>query len=144
MVHRWISLCNDRIDATCQNKRILRIFQNKEVSFYGDYNLVIYLGTKNDYSSLDAFVSKLIISEGGWISEIQMKDAEISKMDRLEQYMALCGWIPHKEFKKMFPRREESNNYEIIKGFKLLDDGNFKKYVCETHRFYYAICFVTS
>ena len=74
MVHTWISLRNDKINSPCQNKRILRIFRNESVRFYGDYNLDIYLGTKHDYTNLEQVISKVINISGGWIKNITLND----------------------------------------------------------------------
>ena len=141
MVHTWVSLTNDKINYVCLNKRILRIFRNEDIRFYGDYNLDVYLGTKNDYVNLEAVVSKVIASGGGWIRHNEMSDARQCVMHRLDQYMSDCGDIPDREFKKMFPRREDG---KVIKGIVLRKDGNFLMYACETARFYYVICFATS
>ena len=141
MVHTWVSLTNDKIDQLCQNKRILRIFRNECVRFYGDYNLDIYLSAKNDYANIEAAVSRVIDSRGGWIQRTKMSDASPCEMGRLDQYMSDCGYIPDREFKKIFPRREDG---KVIKGIKVRKDGNFLIYGCETTRFYYVICFATS
>ena len=121
MVHTWVSLTNDKIDRLCQNKRILRIFRNEDVRFYGDYNLDIYLSAKNDYANIEAAVSRVIDSRGGWIQRTKMSDASPCEMGRLDQYMSDCGYIPDREFKKMFPHREDC---EVIKGIVLRKDGN--------------------
>ena len=141
MVHTWISLCNDKINHPCQNKRILRIFNNKDIRFYGDYNLDIYLSAKNDYVSIEVVISKVINSQGGWIRSTKMSKTIPCVLGRLDQYMSDCGNIPDREFKKMFPRREDGN---VIKGLVVRKDGNFIIYGCETTRFYYVICFATS
>ena len=65
MVHTWVSLINDKMDQPCQNKRILRIFRNEDIRFYGDYNLDIYLSAKKDYANIEAAVSRVIASRGG-------------------------------------------------------------------------------
>ena len=141
MVHTWISLCNDKINHPCQNKRILRIFNNKDIRFYGDYNLDIYLSAKNDYVSIEVVISKVINSQGGWIRSTKISKIIPCVLGRLDQYMSDCGNIPDREFKKMFPRREDGN---VIKGLIVRKDGNFIIYGCETTRFYYVICFATS
>ena len=140
MVHTWISLRNDKINSPCQNKRILRIFRNESVRFYGDYNLDIYLGTKHDYINLEQVISKVINISGGWIRSNKMSIEPI-QLNHLDKYMYDCGIIPDNEFKKMFPRRE---NYKVNKGITLRKDGNFIMYACETEKFYYVICFATS
>ena len=140
MVHTWISLRNDKINSPCQNKRILRIFRNKSVLFYGDYDLDIYLGTKHDYTNLEQVITKVINISGGWIRSNKMSISPI-RLNHLDKYMYDCGIIPDNEFKKMFPRRE---NYKVNKGIKLRKDGNFILYACETENFYYVICFATS
>ena len=141
MVHTWISLRNDKINSPCQNKRILRIFRNESVRFYGDYNLDIYLGTKHDYTNLEQVISKVINISGGWIKNITLNDIKPNELTHLGSYMSYCGIIPDNEFKKMFPRRE---NYKVNKGITLRKDGNFIMYACETDKFYYVICFATS
>ena len=141
MVHTWISLRNDKINSPCQNKRILRIFRNKSVLFYGDYDLDIYLGTKHDYTNLEQVISKVINISGGWIKNITLHDIKPNELTHLDSYMSYCGIIPDKELKKMFPHRE---NYNVTKGITLRKDGNFIMYACETEKFYYVICFATS
>ena len=141
MVHTWISLRNDKINSPCQNKRILRIFRNESVRFYGDYNLDIYLGTKHDYTNLEQVISKVINISSGWIKKITLNDIKPNELTHLDSYMYDCGIIPDKELKKMFPRRE---NYKVTKGITLRKDGNFIMYACETEKFYYVICFATS
>ena len=141
MVHTWISLTNDKMDRPFQNKRILRIFHNEDTRFYGDYNLDIYLSAKNDYTNIEAAVTRVIASRGGWIGATKMSDTTPCAMGRLDQYMLDCGNIPDREFKKMFPRREDG---KVIKGLTVRKDGNFLIYGCETTRFYYVICFATS
>lgn len=136
MVHIWVSLRNDKINSPCQNKKILRIFKNKDVNFYGDYNLDIYIGTKHDYANLEKVISKVIDLTGGY-----NKIVEPVLLNRLEQYISYCGDIPYNEFKKIFPRRENCN---VSRGIKLRNDGNFFMYACETSNFYYIIYFVTS
>jgi len=111
------------------------------VLFYGDYDLDIYLGTKHDYTNLEQVISKVINISGGWIKNITLHDIKPNELTHLVSYMSYCGIIPHKELKKMFPRRE---NYNVTKGITLRKDGNFIMYACETEKFYYVICFATS
>lgn len=144
MVHHWISLRNDKINNSCVNKRILRIFRNNEVRFYGDYEFDIYLGTKNDYDNLESVVKKVIYNGSGWINNNQLHKAKLCYVTDLSHYISHCCLIPVREFKKMFPRRENRNNYNIVKALELRNDGNFYMYACETSRFYYVICFATS
>jgi hypothetical protein len=141
MVHMWISLRNDRIGSTCQNKRILRIVKHPDVRFYGDYDLDIYLGTKNDYKSLEAVVSTVIDSGYGWIRNCRLERTVPNEKTSLLQYISDCGFMPDKQCMRMFPRREDC---KIMKGITLRKDGNFIMYACETTRFYYVICFATS
>ena len=141
MVHTWISLRNDKINSPCQNKRILRIFRNESVRFYGDYDLDIYIGTKHEYTNLEQVISKVITISGGWIRNITLNDIKPNQSTHLGTYMSDCGIIPDNEFKKMFPHRE---NYKVNKGITLRKDGNFIMYACETENFYYVICFATS
>ncbi len=141
MVQNWIHLKNNQITKSCQNKRILRIFKNSEVLFYGDYDLDIYIGTKHDYESLESVIYKVISKSDGWINNHNVTEAKLYDNVNLLHYINKCGDIPYKEFTKMFPRKED---YNVIKGLKLRDDGNFLIYGCETTRFYYVICFATS
>ncbi len=141
MVHNWVHLKNNQITKSCQNKRVLRIFKNSEVLFYGDYDLDIYMGTKNDYDSLESVIYKVISKSDGWVSNHEFTEAISYDKDNLQYYISKCGYIPYKEFTKIFPHKE---NYNVVKGLKIRDDGNFLIYGCETLRFYYVICFATS
>ena len=87
MVHTWISLRNDKINSPCQNKRILRIFRNESVRFYGDYNLDIYLGTKHDYTNLEQVISKVINISGGWIrsNKMSIEAIQLNHLDKVLQ-----------------------------------------------------------
>ena len=141
MVHTWISLCNNKIERPCENKRILRIFKNDDVCFYGDYELNIYLGTKHDYPNLETVVSKVISNSNGWVRYITPDNAKQTESSYLSNYISSCGWMPDNEFQKMWPRREDCR---VVKGYELRKDGNFQMFACETSRFYYVICFATS
>lgn len=68
MVHTWISLQNDSINSPCLNKRILRIFRNESVNFYGDYNLDIYIGKE--------VISKVKLLSEGWISRTVLSNSK--------------------------------------------------------------------
>jgi hypothetical protein len=139
MVHHWISLQNNRINQNCLNKRVIRIFQNSNNFFYGDYNLDIYLGTKNDYHSLESMLEKVISIGSGWIhssnENFQYKDYD------LEDVISQCGSIDRKTLKKIFPKRE---TFQSIKTIKVRNDGNFILIGVETSQYYYIICFATS
>ena len=141
MVHLWISLCNDKIETPCLNKRILRIFRNDDAFFYGDYEFDMYIGTKHDYSSLEDVVSKVITKCGGWIRYMKVEDGKPCEKSHMSSYISQCGSMSDSAFRKMFPWKE---NYKVVKGVELRNDGNFKMFACETDRYYYVICFATS
>ena len=137
----WISLRNDRIGSQCQNKRILRIVKHPEVRFYGDYDLDVYLGTKQDYKNLESVISKVIDSGSGWIRNCRIDTAITNENTHLKKFMSDCGYMPDKQCMRLFPRREDG---KVIRGITLRKDGNFIMDACETTRFYYVICFATS
>jgi len=141
MVQLWISLRNDRIGYSCVNKRILRIFQNDNVHFYGDYDLDIYIGTRHDHSSLDNVIEKVIVRETGWIQNVKLDDSTVCEKSHIQDIISEFGHVPIKEIRKMFPRKED---LKIIRAVELRKDGNFFMFACETLCFYYVFCFATS
>ena len=147
MVQTWLSLRNDDVRLPCLNKHATRIFQKgctlsrPKVYFYGDYDLDIFIGTKNDYANLEAVATKIIAQRRGWVRHCRMEDSSLWDIKHLDQVVALCGHVPERELKKMFPRREDCT---VLKCFVLRRDGNFFMCACETSRFYYVVCFATS
>jgi hypothetical protein len=126
------------------NPRVLRIFKNEEVYFYGDYELAIYLGIKHDYRNLED-VAKAVIQEGsGWIRKLT--EPERSLTDRsLTSILGECGWVPTKELRKLLPRKGVAEASEVLLRCDVYrNDGNFMMFACETERYYYVICFATS
>lgn len=141
MVQLWVSLRNDKIGKSCVNKRILRIFKNDQVYFYGDYDLDIYIGNRNDYNSLNTVIEKVINRESGWIECVKLDDSTVCEKTNMEHVISEFGRVPMKELKKMFPRKE---NLKIVQAVELRRDGNFFMYACETMFYYYVFCFATS
>jgi hypothetical protein len=141
MVHHWIHLRNDKVTEPCLNQRVTRIFQNRGASFYGDYDLDIYIGTKHDYGSLEAVIEKVLRDGSGWIRNVKMRDAIALEARYLSRLMSDCGWFEDAAFKKMVPWKEDGR---LLHTLVLRKDGNFIFYGCETARFYYVICFATS
>lgn len=144
MVHTWVSLRNNRLADACMNPRVLRIFKNENVNFYGDYDLDIYLGIKHDYRSLEDVAKAVIRDGGGWIQNL--KGPEQSLTDRsLTSILSECGWIPAKELRKLLPRKGVAEASEaLVRCDVYRKDGNFMMFACETRRYYYVICFATS
>ena len=144
MVHTWVSLRNDRLGDTCLNKRVLRIFKNPDVRFYGDYELDIYIGTKHDYGSLEDVVAAVVRSGSGWIRNI--REPERSLTDRsLTSILGECGWVPSTELAKLLPRKGVAEAGDgLVRCDVYRKDGNFTMIACETARYSYVICFATS
>jgi hypothetical protein len=139
MVHCWISLRNNKNDHKSLKPKIINIFKNSDSFFYGDYDLDIYIGTKNDYSSLESVVSKVIDNGNGWIRN---RDKEYKyTYYSLEKIISFFGDIDSSSFRKLFPRKEK---FSIKKTIELRKDGNFTTIASETNKFYYVFCFATS
>jgi hypothetical protein len=142
MVHTWVSLQNDRITRPCDNRRVLRIFRVTDTCFYGDYELDIYMGTKHDYTSLDAVIAKVIAKGSGWIQNARPEDAQdTTTYGSLFDIVNEFGSVGHSEKRKLFPWRETG---DLVRATVLRKDGNFGMVACETRRFYYVLCFATS
>jgi len=142
MVHHWISLRNDKIVNTCENKKICRIFnKNKNyTNFYGDYDLEIFLGTFNDYDSLETFYHKVLSNSSGYLRNYN-KNITSSMEHNISYVLNRIGSVPESNYRKIFPKKEK---YETVKTYKLREDGNFYIYAIQTTKFYYLICFATS
>ena len=141
MVHHWIHLRNDKIVKPCLNHRVTRVFRNGAASFYGDYDLDVYIGTKHDYGSLETVIEKVVGEEGGWIRNVKLRDAVPLDTTHLSSILSDCGWFNDAAFKKIVPWKEDG---VLVRALVLRKDGNFIFYGCETARFYYVICFATS
>jgi hypothetical protein len=139
MVHTWISLRNNKIYKKSLNYKIVNIFKNSDSFFYGDYDLDIYIGVKQDYPNLESVTNKVINKSDGWIGNcdtiFNYKNYDI------QQIISFFGIIDDKSFRKMFPRKEKFNT---IKTIELRNDGNFKFISSETDKFFYVFCFATS
>ena len=141
MVIRWISLVNNKIDKVCENKKILSIFKDDNTYFYGDYELDIFISSKNDASDIYLVISEVISLSRGWISNRGLQDAFESNYKNLSEIINEFGNVSSNNLRKIFPRRE---NLIVINSITLRNDGNFKMIACETERFYYVFCFATS
>jgi hypothetical protein len=126
------------------NSRVLRIFKNEEVYFYGDYDLDIYIGTKHDYRSLGDVAAAVIQAGRGWIRNL--KEPERSLTDRsLTSILSECGYVPTCELSKFLPRKGVGEAGDrLVRCDVYRKDGNFAMFACETQRYYYVICFATS
>ena len=142
MVHLWVSLQNDRINRPCLNKRVTRIFLGRDSSFYGDYNLDIYIAGKEDYESLEAVVRKVTDTAGGWIK--YCKQRKCVERAPMKDIIGECGYITHRSLPKLFPRKDGASIWEHVQFDVYRCDGNFKMFAWDTPRFYYVVCFDTS
>ena len=100
MVNHWISLRNNKLYKKCLNYKIINIFNNSESFFYGDYDLDIYIGTKNDYPNLDSISYKVIKSSDGWIETCNIEEPQHCYYT-LSEIISFFGWIQYKSFKKI-------------------------------------------
>jgi hypothetical protein len=144
MVQLWISLFNDKILRPCINqKKICRILKNSYTRFGGDYELEIYLGTKNEYNSLEEIVQKVFKNGSGWIKNLkyyEKKELPFSKYELLNVLWNF-GRVDENDLKDFYPRKE---TFEPIQYFQYRNDGNFQCFALETTKFYYVYCFATS
>jgi hypothetical protein len=152
MVHTWISVRNDRIvgDDTVKSigaRHFRRALMVDGTSFYGDYDLDMYVGTQSDYDSLWAVAAKVIRDGSGWIrytnmdvAESEFANAEYSSMEKL---LREFGWVSAAACEKLLPRKEKGGEH-IVRTHVFRRDGNFKLIAVETSRLYYVFCFATS
>lgn len=142
MVQLWISLRNDKVTKKCINSKINRIFRNNQAFFYGDYDLDIYIGTKNEYNSLEKVVEKVISIENGWIRycKFEKEESPIS----LSRILLKFGRVDDNCLKKIFPRKEEHIIDENCRYLIYRNDGNFHMSAFQSNKFYYVFCFATS
>ncbi len=141
MVHTWISLRTDKVYQKSLNKKA-SYFRNYDINFYGDYDLDIYITSKNDYDNLEQVTQKVIMNNSGWISNCQL--SKILQINHLQSIINMFGYTSERGFKVLFPYNERKTNYQVIKCLEYRNDGNFKMLACETSRFYYVFCFATS
>ena len=135
MVHLWISIVNDKLNHICDHKKILKIFNEETTYFYGDYNLDIFMLSKNEWKNAD--LNKVV--ERVLDEDINtLKDESYTTLGEIVQKF---GQISEKNLKRMFPKKENMN---VNKSFTIRNDGNFYTIACETERFYYVFCFVSS
>jgi hypothetical protein len=147
MVQLWISLTNRKLYRKCINSKITRIFQNKQTYFYGDNELEIYIGTKNEYKSLEEVVDKVITIESGWIrncGHIWGKDPKEEPLISLYRVINQLGNIDENLLKKIFPRKEDYIINENCRYLIYRNDGNFHMSAYQSNKFFYVFCFATS
>ena len=144
MVHTWIRLRNDRVDGPGIGvRRAAGILADSETRFYGDYDFDMYIGTRHDYSGLEAVVAKVIRGGGGWIRNCRVGE----ERDSYDRYSSLSSvlnefcWLSEKGLRRLLPRKEDRS---VVRVIVVRNDGNFKMIAVETQRLYYVFCFATS
>ena len=139
----WLSLRTDKIYKNgLINKQIVDIL-NKDITFYGDYDIDIYLADKKIYTTIDYVIKKVINNSNGWIKNCS-EIGNIIPINNLKDIMNLFGIINNNSITKLFPHREKQTGYQIIKTVEFKNNGNFKLIACETNIFFYVFCFATS
>jgi hypothetical protein len=143
MVHLWVSLQNERINKPCLNKRVTRIFSERDGSFfYGDNCIDIYIAAKCDYEHLEGVVRKVVSNASGWVRNCRERE-RVERME-MRHIVGECGHISHRSLRKLFPRKDGDAIWEETQCDVYRNDGNFKMFAWETARFYYVLCFDTS
>ncbi len=141
MVHSFIHLKNKIVYDKCLNYRISRIFKDEHTYFYGDCELDVFIGTKNDYSCVQDVVRKVKEKGSGWIRNCRLEDEIVGTYGSLTNIINEFGNISESQMHKIFPKKETK---EVKSSFIYRKDGNFTIIACETERFYYVFCFATS
>jgi hypothetical protein len=141
MVHSWIHIKNDKLSDKCLNHRVCRLFRSKSASFYGDYDLDIYIGTKSDYKSLQNVVQKVITKGRGWIGNCSLEDEVHMSNTSMSSILNEFGSINSYQMHKFVPPKDKFVMKQVTHYRK---DGNFKMIACETEHMYYVFCFATS
>jgi hypothetical protein len=139
MVHSWVHLRNNKIIYNCLNNKVKNIFINNGTYFYGDYDLDIYLGTKSDYNNLQSVVKKVF--EYKLKQCFKIRDERIGDYTDIKYIINEFGNVESTKIKRFLPRKE---TYKVIKSIIYRYDGNVKVIACETERYYYLFCFITS
>lgn len=125
-------------------RHVRRIFRDTDTCFYGDYDLDIYLGTFNDYPTLEEAVAAVLRRGTGWIRHCSLEGAAAGSRTyrTLGHVVDEFGRLSERNLRKMFPRRETG---DLVRTLVLRYDGNFKMIVVESQRhLYYIFCFATS
>jgi len=125
MVQLWISLINEKVNRKCINSKITRIFKDKHTYFYGDNELYIYIGTKNEYSCLEEVVDKVISIETGWIRNCGRFEPTEEPPISLSRIINQFGNIDEDILRKIFPRKEDYIVDDNCRYIKYRNDGNF-------------------
>ena len=144
MVHIWIAACNEKLSERVPSigaRNFRRALATGEASFYGDCELDIFIGTRNDYDSLLEVAETVLRAGGGWIRSSKMNDAKPVEYSSMSRVLSEIGWFSDSAERRILPRRERGR---VLRSFVFRNDGNFKLFAAETEGFYYVICFATS
>jgi len=151
MVHLWISLINEKLmekrlgkKYKCLKSNIEKICQKRKISFFGDNEFQIYLGSKHDYLNLHTFSEKIIQNSNDWMRNCKLPLENISNLYYLNSFYKVFqefGHISEKNIKLILPKKE-TFDFKNILIYRL--DGNFKLISVETSRFFYLFSFATS
>lgn len=146
MVHRWLSLQNDRFRRPCMHRRVTRIFRDPGNFFYGDYELDIYVGTKNDYFHMEDVLRKVMKTDDitnmyGFLRNLEFEGGGTLVDRSIESVVFEMGHFSMTSTRNLFPRRE---TFETRVCIEFRNTGNDKMFACETERFFYVIFFATS
>lgn len=144
MVQLWVSLTNKKVIRKCINSKITRIFKDKHTYFYGDNELNIFIGTKNEYSRLEEVVDKVISIETGWIHNCRRFEPTEEPPISLFRIINQFGNIEENVLKKIFPRKEDYIVNDNCRYIKYRNDGNFYMSAYQSNKFFYVFCFATS
>lgn len=147
MVHTWLSVRNDRIVGSFSMgaRHLRRALATGGSFFYGDYDLDVYIGTRNDYDSLWDVAATVLRNGSGWLRTLRMEEA-VSKFGdaryiNMNWLISELGSLSEEAVRRLLPRRESG---QIQRTFVFRRDGNFKLIAVETERLYYVFCFATS
>ena len=145
MVHTWIAASNDKLSERTTSigaRHFKRALATGDASFYGDYELDVYIGTRHDYDSLSVVTAKVIRDGGGWIRTCRLLEhAENGEYSSLNCVLSEFGWLSDAAAKRFLPRREDGR---VLRTHVIRRDGNFNMIAVETARLYYVFCFATS
>jgi hypothetical protein len=147
MVHTWIHVVNDRDPTGIGARHFQKALRNDRMSFYGDYSLSVYIGTRNDYDSLWGVAAKVIHNGDGWVRCNKMEEAAAEyagiEYRALEDVLSTFANLSDSACKRLLPRKERDGGH-ILRTTVFRRDGNFYLIAVETQRLYYVFCFATS
>ena len=110
----WLSLKCDKIYKTALNNKWILDILNKDITFYGDYDIDIYMANKKIYPTIDFVIKKVINNSEGWIKYCS-ETGNIISINNLIDIMSLFGIIKKNSITKLFPYCEKRNSYKTIK-----------------------------